>query len=99
GARLLRARVREVREGLTSLLRTQMGWVFERVGSAVLRFADGQGKLVRVEISGADVAVDRVVAERLLEAIMQLARNSVAHGIQPPAERESVGKSALGTIW
>jgi len=96
---LVRSRAREVREGLTALRRTSMGWVFERVGSAVLRFADGQGKLVRVEISGADVAVDRVVAERLLEAIMQLARNAVAHGIQAPAERESAGKAALGTIW
>ena len=91
GASLLRARAREVREGLTALRRTQMGWVFERVGSAVLRFADGQGKLVRVEISGADVAVDRAVAERLLEAVM--------HGISAPAERERAGKAPIGTIW
>ena len=99
GASLLRTRAREVREGLTALRRTQMGWVFERVGSAVLRFADGQGKLVRVEISGGDVAVDRAVAERLLEAIMQLARNAVAHGISAPAERERAGKAPIGTIW
>jgi two-component system chemotaxis sensor kinase CheA len=96
---LIRSRAREVREGLTALRRTSMGWVFERVGSAVLRFADGQGKLVRVEISGADVAVDRAIAERLLEAVMQLARNAVAHGIQAPGERERAGKAALGTIW
>jgi two-component system chemotaxis sensor kinase CheA len=99
GASLLRARAREVREGLTALRRTQMGWVFERVGSAVLRFADAQGKLVRVEIAGADVAVERAVAERLLEAIMQLARNAVAHGISAPAERERAGKAPVGTIW
>ena len=99
GASLVRSRAREMREGLTALRRTSMGWVFERVGSAVLRFADGQGKLVRVEISGAEVTVDRAVAERLLEAVMQLARNAVAHGIQSPKEREISGKPALGTIW
>jgi two-component system, chemotaxis family, sensor kinase CheA len=99
GASLMRSRTSEMREGLTALRRTSMGWVFERVGSAVLRFADGQGKLVRVEIAGAEVTVDRAVAERLLDAVMQLARNAVAHGIQLPAEREGGGKSALGTIW
>jgi two-component system chemotaxis sensor kinase CheA len=88
-----------MREGITAVRRTSMGWVFERVGSAVLRFADAQGKLVRVEIAGAEVTVDRAVAERLLDAVLQLARNAVAHGIQPPAEREASGKPALGTIW
>lgn len=99
GASLVRTRSSEMREGLTALRRTSMGWVFERVGSAVLRFADGQGKLVRVEIAGAEVAVDRAVAERLLDAVMQLARNAVAHGIRAPAERERAGKAPLGTIW
>ena len=99
GAGSVRARLREMREGLTALRRTSMGWLFERVGSAVLRFADAQGKLVRVEISGAEVPVDRVLAERLLEAVMQLARNAVAHGIQTPARRENAGKPAVGTIW
>lgn len=98
-ASLVRSRTSEMREGLTALRRTSMGWVFERVGSAVLRFADGQGKLVRVEIAGAEVTVDRAVAERLLDAVMQLARNAVAHGIQAPDERERTGKPALGTIW
>ncbi|HEY3497228.1 MAG TPA: Hpt domain-containing protein [Polyangiaceae bacterium] len=99
GAGSVRARLREMRDGLTALRRTSMGWVFERVGSAVLRFADAQGKLVRIEISGAEVPVDRVLAERLLDAVMQLARNAVAHGIQTPARRESAGKPSVGTIW
>jgi two-component system chemotaxis sensor kinase CheA len=99
GASLVRTRAREMREVITSVRRTSMAWVFERVSSAVLRFADGQGKLVQVEIAGAEVTVDRAVAERLLDAVMQLARNAVAHGIQAPEEREQSGKAPLGTIW
>jgi two-component system chemotaxis sensor kinase CheA len=99
GAGSVRARLREMRDALTGLRRTSMAWVFERVGSAVLRFADAQGKLVRVEITGGEVAVDRVLAERLLDAVMQLARNAVAHGIQTPPRRESAGKPSVGTIW
>ena len=59
GSNLVRTRTREVREGLTALRRTSMGWVFERVSNAVTRFADQQGKAVKLLISGAEVAVDR----------------------------------------
>jgi two-component system, chemotaxis family, sensor kinase CheA len=99
GAASVRSRLREMREGLTSLRRTSMGWVFERVDSAVRRFADAQGKLVRVETSGSEIPVDRVLAERLIDAVMQLARNAVAHGVQTPERRESAGKAPTGTIW
>jgi two-component system chemotaxis sensor kinase CheA len=46
GSSFVRSRTRDLREGLAALRRTSMGWVFERVGRAVLRFADQQGKLV-----------------------------------------------------
>ncbi len=98
GADLVRTRARAMREGLTALRRTSMGWVFDRVRPAVLRFADQQGKLVQIVVSGADVPVDRVVAERLVEAVLQLAKNAVAHGIQSPEKREALGSSRTGTI-
>ncbi len=99
GSNLVRTRTRDMREGLSALRRTSMGWVFERVGRAVLRFADQQGKLVSIQISGADVAVDRVLAEQMVDAVLQLAKNAVAHGIQTPARREGEGKAPTGTIW
>jgi two-component system chemotaxis sensor kinase CheA len=99
GSNLVRTRTRDMREGLAALRRTSMGWVFERVGRAVLRFADQQGKLVTVQISGSEVAVDRVLAEQMVDAVLQLAKNAVAHGIQPPDRREIEGKPPTGTIW
>lgn len=99
GSNLVRTRTRDMREGVAALRRTSMGWVFERVGRAVLRFADQQGKLVGVQISGADVAVDRVLAEQMVDAVLQLAKNAVAHGIQTPDRREGEGKPPTGTIW
>jgi two-component system, chemotaxis family, sensor kinase CheA len=99
GSNLVRTRARDLREGLAALRRTSMGWVFERVGRAVLRFAEQQGKLVNVQISGAEVAVDRVLAEQVVDAVLQLAKNAVAHGIQTPERREGEGKPPTGTIW
>jgi two-component system chemotaxis sensor kinase CheA len=99
GSNLVRTRTRDLREGLAGLRRTSMGWVFERVARAVLRFADQQGKLVGVQISGADVAVDRLLAEQMVDAVLQLAKNAVAHGIQTPDRRKLEGKAPTGTIW
>jgi two-component system chemotaxis sensor kinase CheA len=99
GSSFVRSRTRDLREGLAALRRTSMGWVFERVGRAVLRFADQQGKLVGIQISGADVAVDRVLAEQMVDAVLQLAKNAVAHGVQPPERRALEGKAPTGTIW
>jgi two-component system sensor histidine kinase and response regulator WspE len=60
--------------------------------------ARGLGKDVRVEIAGADTLVDRAVLARMEGPLHQLLRNAVDHGIEPPAERTSIGKPAHGTI-
>ncbi len=98
-ATAVRGATRSARTELRALRQSSMNWLFERVGSAVLRYADTQGKLVRVEISGADVVVDRSIAERLYDPVLQLARNAIAHGIQSPERREAAGKPPLGTVW
>jgi chemotaxis protein histidine kinase CheA len=98
-ATAVRAATRSARAELRALRRSPMSWLFERVGSAVLRYADTQGKLVRVEITGADVLVDRSIAERLFDPVLQLARNAIAHGIKSPEQREAAGKPAIGTVW
>jgi two-component system chemotaxis sensor kinase CheA len=99
GSNLVRTRTRDLRAGLAALGRTSIGGVFERVRRAVLRFADQQGKLVSVQISGAEVAVDRALAEQMMDAVLQLAKNAVTHGIQTPDRRELEGKAPTGTIW
>jgi two-component system chemotaxis sensor kinase CheA len=98
-ATAVRAATRSARTELRALRQSSMSWLFERVGSAVVRYADTQGKLVRVEIAGADVVVDRSIAERLYDPVLQLARNAIAHGIQSPERREAAGKPPLGTVW
>jgi two-component system chemotaxis sensor kinase CheA len=98
-ADFLRARAEEMRDELLALRRTRIGSVFERVGEAALRLAETEGKLLRVDISGSHFTIDRRVADRLYDALLQLARNAVAHGIQRPEARTPSGKAAAGTLW
>jgi two-component system chemotaxis sensor kinase CheA len=97
-ADFLRARSDEMRGELSSLRRTSMGAVFERVAHAGLRLAEAESKQLRVEISGADFTIDRRVADRLYDALVQLVRNAVAHGIQRPDQRVAQGKPSTGTL-
>jgi two-component system chemotaxis sensor kinase CheA len=50
------------------------------------------GKKVRWELLGEDVEVDRGVLEQLVSPLLHLVRNSIGHGIEPPAVRLVAGK-------
>ena len=49
-------------------------------------------------MNAADVPVDREIAERLVDPLMQLARNALAHGIEREDERIARGKNPTGTL-
>lgn len=91
-------RSREMRGALLELRRTTVGVLFDRLSRAVMRFADQEGKRVQVELSGGDVPIDRRVADRLYDALVQLAKNAVSHGVEKPELRRGQGKSEAGVI-
>jgi two-component system chemotaxis sensor kinase CheA len=98
GSEVLERRSREMRGALLELRRTSVGMLFDRVSRAVMRFADEEGKRVRVEAIGGELPVDRRVADRLYDALIQLAKNAVSHGIESPEQRARDGKPELGVI-
>jgi two-component system chemotaxis sensor kinase CheA len=58
----------------------------------------GTGKEISLEISGADTELDKNVIESLKDPLVHIIRNSADHGIEAPAERESLGKPRAGLI-
>jgi two-component system chemotaxis sensor kinase CheA len=56
------------------------------------------GREVEVELEGEDTRLDRRIARELDDALIHLVRNSVDHGIEPPAVRENRGKPAAGRL-
>jgi two-component system, chemotaxis family, sensor kinase CheA len=83
---------------LAAMRTVRVGWLFERVAAAVSAQARREGQEVRLAFSGEENAIDRRVAEQLFDPVLQLARNAVAHGIEPAPERAMRHKPRLGTV-
>ncbi|RME81649.1 MAG: hybrid sensor histidine kinase/response regulator, partial [Zetaproteobacteria bacterium] len=88
----------EVRDALVALQLRPLDTVFAVFPRAVRDAAAAEGKRVRLRIEGADVRVDRTVAEALVEPLVHLLQNAVVHGIEPPEERAAKGKPEEGEV-
>jgi two-component system chemotaxis sensor kinase CheA len=65
---------------------------------AVRDMAGAEGREVELELEGVDTLLDRTILEGISDLIVHLLRNAVAHGIEPPDEREGAGKPRVGRI-
>ncbi|MET1115919.1 MAG: Hpt domain-containing protein [Comamonas sp.] len=95
------AQGRQARDLQRDLLRTRMvefDAISERLYAVVRQTSKEMGKQVRLNLVGGTIEMDRGVLDRMVPAFEHLLRNSVAHGIEPSAQREALGKSATGTI-
>ncbi|MBA5686980.1 chemotaxis protein CheA [Rugamonas apoptosis] len=90
--------VDEIRNGALALRMVRIGETFVRYRRVVHDISTELGKEVRLEIDGADTELDKSVVERIGDPLMHLVRNALDHGIEPAAQREARGKSAVGTI-
>jgi two-component system chemotaxis sensor kinase CheA len=91
-------RLRELRDSVMALRLVPLSVVLARFERLVRDLARATGRAAALRITGAELAVDKQVAERLSEPLLHVVRNSVAHGIEPADERLRAGKPADGTI-
>jgi len=77
---------------------TALETVTQRLPRVVRDLARKSGKKISLEIIGADIELDRAVLEEIGDPLVHLLRNSVDHGIEPPAERKKSGKDETGKI-
>lgn len=94
----LRDDVIEATRELSTMRQTPLRRLFSRLAGAVAAEARRTQREVVVQMRGADETIDRRIAELLSEPCLQIARNSVAHGIELPSDRMAAGKSPVGTI-
>lgn len=66
--------------------------VFAGFRKMVRDIARDAGQQVDVHVVGLEVEADRMVLQGLKDPVMHLLRNSLAHGIERPAERLAAGK-------
>jgi two-component system chemotaxis sensor kinase CheA len=72
--------------------------VFLRFPRLVRDLSGKLGKQVELELVGQDTELDRTVVDALGDPLVHLVRNALDHGLETPAEREAVGKPAVGTV-
>ncbi len=90
-AREARYQIAQARLRPLSGLRSRMRRTVRQTCAAV-------GRRASINISGDDLRVDAAVLGPLSEALLHLLRNSVDHGIEPPADRLAAGKPEEGSI-
>ena len=83
---VVRSRMRPFSEGIAG---------FQRM---VRDIARELGKDVLFHVEGDTVHVDRDILQKLESPLTHLIRNSLDHGVEPPAEREAAGKPRTATI-
>ncbi|MCR4419868.1 MAG: chemotaxis protein CheA [Clostridia bacterium] len=72
--------------------------VFSRFPRMVRDLAQKAGKEVNFVVEGRETELDRTVIEEIGDPLIHLLRNAIDHGIEPPEERERLGKPRRGTI-
>jgi chemosensory pili system protein ChpA (sensor histidine kinase/response regulator) len=91
---------------ITAALRTEIGRArlvplgslfgrFVRQGQEAARTA---GKQVRFETRGEAVELDTSIIEQIVDPLVHLVQNTIAHGIETPEERHACGKDPVGTV-
>jgi chemosensory pili system protein ChpA (sensor histidine kinase/response regulator) len=68
---------------------------FVRQGQEAARNA---GRSVRFETGGEGVELDTSIIEQIVDPLLHLVQNTIAHGIEAPDERRALGKDPVGTV-
>ena len=77
---------------------TSASWLFKRLEVVAEDVARKLGRRLIIEREGDTVEVDRQVAGYMLDPLLHLVRNAVAHGIEAPAQRVALGKEPSGRL-
>jgi two-component system chemotaxis sensor kinase CheA len=89
---------RQLYLGLLDLRMLPLEVLIEPLRRMADSLARQMGKRVRLITRGEDLTLDKAVLEHLMDPFVHMVRNSVDHGIEPPAERRAKGKPEEGYI-
>jgi two-component system chemotaxis sensor kinase CheA len=98
GVDRLHAVVKDLHDKVMTVRMTPLSTVTERLPRAARDIARKVGKLVEVEVTGAEIEIDRAILEELGDPLTHLIRNAVDHGIEPPHLRQLAGKAPGGRV-
>jgi chemotaxis protein histidine kinase CheA len=91
-------RLAEVRDGAMGLAMVPVRRVVAGLPRVVRDLAASTGKVVRLELVGEDVELDKKVLDGVSDALKHLVVNAVDHGCEPTEDRIAAGKPAEATV-
>jgi len=95
----LQTRLDRVMDGFQAWRDVPVQVLYDQMLPRIHEWAAAYGKSVEVVTRGADLHLDREIANHLLPPALEIVHNSLKHGIEPPDERERVGKPPVGRLY
>ncbi|MDP1634616.1 MAG: chemotaxis protein CheA, partial [Gallionellaceae bacterium] len=89
---------RDLQQGLMAIRMVPFSSISERLYRIVRQTGKELGKRANLELSGTEVELDRSVLEKMTAPFEHLLRNSIAHGLESPEQRELTHKAPIGEI-
>ncbi len=90
--------VRELQEMAMLIRMVPVSGLFRRMIRLVHDLSVKSGKKAELKLIGEDTEMDKTVIETITDPLVHILRNSLDHGIEPPAERIAAGKPEKGTV-
>ncbi len=90
--------VGELKRRAMELRTTPLLRVFENLPRIARDVAEARGKRVELDYSGAELALDRSILDRLYDPLVHIVRNAADHGIEHPDDRAAANKEIKGRI-
>ena len=87
-----------LQDEITAARMLPIGTLYSLLSRAVRDAAKSAGKQVELDFSGSDTELDSNIIQQISDPLVHLVRNSVAHGVEKPAERAAAGKSEQGKV-
>ena len=95
---LLQRQLRDLREGVMRVRMVPIGQIFERMRFVIRGLERESRKEIRLELTGHDTEIDKLLVERMTDPLLHMVRNAVSHGLEPSEERIASGKTPEGHL-
>ncbi|MCB1968160.1 MAG: hybrid sensor histidine kinase/response regulator, partial [Candidatus Accumulibacter sp.] len=89
---------REVQQELMSVRMVPFSSIADRLYRIVRQAGKELGKRANLEISGAQLQLDRMVLDKMLAPLEHMLRNAIAHGLEEAPQRLNKGKPEIGEL-
>ena len=93
-----RRQIEDVQEKLQRIRMIEFGTLAARLNRTVRVTCEEEEKQAELVIEGEHLEIDTQILDSLIEPLMHLLRNAVAHGIETPDTRRLLGKPERGRI-